>query len=726
MFLKTALPLLLVHFTYGQPESYQNLFLQRISPESYDNSIYGGTIVDNHIYNRSPGKVQAHVPILQPDFNVATQIDTPIRFRGVVASNGGGFPLGSLQPAPLGRGFPQLPQPQTTPDPSTLGCGQAPAFCSQSRYRSYDGSCNNLGNPGLGTPQTRYNRLLPAKYGDGISTPTEAKSGNPLPSARTVSVSIYPHVPLEDPIWTLNAMQYGQIITHDMSLIVGTTQTQPHSTRCCSDDGQLLELANSPEHCFPIVVPANDPNYSQQNIRCMNFVRTITDRDRRCVGGYQPAEQLTAVNHYLDLSIVYGNDDITNQQVRSFQGGKLTTERRNNQEWLPRNLNVTGTCTVLDFSEPCYMAGDIRVNQNPQLTVLQTLLLREHNRICDNLAKINPHWDDETIFQEARKINIGQHQQISYYEWLPIFIGLENSLKNKIIWRTKGYVDDYDASVNPTVLNEHATAAFRYFHTLIAGQLDLVSEKRNSYGNVRLSDWFNRPAILEQGNSFDELTRGLGTQPQLAADPYHDTEITLNWLRQPGQPLGQDLKAICIQRNRDHGLASYNDYRHFCGLPKARSFQDFLDVISTDNVARLASLYEHPDDVDLTVGGSLESIVPGTLTGPTFLCILTEQFFRTRVGDRFWFENSGDLGFTLPQLKEIRKASISRIMCDNGVGVRSMQPRGFERISHSNTVVPCEALPVVDLSLWRDLQGGDATLTTSGFGSSSDYDLFRK
>lgn len=118
------------------------------------------------------------------------------------------------------------------------------------------------------------------------------------------------------------------------------------------------------------------------------------------------------------------------------------------------------------------VSGDTRVNQNPQLTLLQVVLLREHNRLADALAALNPHWDDETIFQEARRINIAEHQFISYYEWLPIFIGLENSLRNKILYNTKGFVNDYQPQVNPTVLNEHATAAFRYFHSLIAGYLE--------------------------------------------------------------------------------------------------------------------------------------------------------------------------------------------------------------------------------------------------------------
>ncbi|XP_045467733.1 peroxidase isoform X2 [Harmonia axyridis] len=626
--------------------------------------------------------------------------------------------------------YPQVPQtPPPTPDPSTLGCGMAPSSCPNTPYRSYDGSCNNLRNPVLGTPQTRYARLLPPKYGDGISTPPLAKSGRPLPPSRTVSLILFPDVKVDDPKWTLNAMQYGQIITHDMSMIAGSTQAQPHPTRCCSPSGQLLEFANIPEHCFPIVLSDDDPISRQTNIRCMNFLRTITDRDRRCVGGNKPAEQLTAVNHYLDLSIVYGNSEQMNQQLRQFSGGRLLVETRNNQDWPPRNNNASGVCSIRNPREACYAAGDARVNQNPQLTVLQVILLREHNRIADALAKLNPQWNDETIFQEARKIAIAEHQFISYYEWLPIFIGLENSMRNKILYNTRQFVNDYNGNVNPTIINEHSTAAFRYFHSAIAGGLDLVTEHRSSYGNLRLSDWFNRPGIIEEGNNFADLCRGLGTQPELMNDQYHDSEIT-QFLFRDGMQFGLDLKAFDVQRNRDHGLASYNDMRAYCGLKKAHVFEDFLDVISPENVNKLSQLYEDVNDVDLTVGGTLEAHVPGTLAGPTFLCILTEQFYRSRVGDRFWFENGNrETGFTLDQLNEIRKSSIARLLCDNSKDVKSMQPRAFERISHSNAVVPCESLPSVDLSLWKDTNGprfSSAPLVNNDFNFGSGEFFFKK
>lgn len=120
-----------------------------------------------------------------------------------------------------------------------------------------------------------------------------------------------------------------------------------------------------------------------------------------------------------------------------------------------------------------------------------------------------------------------------------------------------------------------------------------------------------------------------------------------HFLFRRNMPFGSDLRSLDIQRNRDHGLASYNDMREFCGLRRAHSWEEYGDLLSPKVIATLKSLYESHEDVDLTVGGSLEAHVAGSLAGPTFLCILTEQFYRTRVGDRFWFENGDKMtGFT--------------------------------------------------------------------------------
>lgn len=67
--------------------------------------------------------------------------------------------------------------------------------------------------------------------------------------------------------------------------------------------------------------------------------------------------------------------------------------------------------------------GDARVNQHPDMAVQTISLLRLHNILCNELITINPFWNDERLYQEARRILIGMYQHVTYNEFVPILIG---------------------------------------------------------------------------------------------------------------------------------------------------------------------------------------------------------------------------------------------------------------------------------------------------------------
>jgi hypothetical protein len=69
------------------------------------------------------------------------------------------------------------------------------------------------------------------------------------------------------------------------------------------------------------------------------------------------------------------------------------------------------------------MAGDARANENLHLTTMHLLWARQHNLIADRLLNLNPSWDDERVFQEAKHIVMAQLQHITYSEFLPVLLG---------------------------------------------------------------------------------------------------------------------------------------------------------------------------------------------------------------------------------------------------------------------------------------------------------------
>ena len=134
------------------------------------------------------------------------------------------------------------------------------------------------------------------------------------------------------------------------------------------------------------------------------------------------------------------------------------------------------------------MLGDNRVNEQPGLTVFHTVWVREHNRLAKQLAYLSPHWDDERLYQEARKIVIAENQHVTYNEWLPLVLGTDYMAELDILPVTYGYNNNYDPKViiiivisdafifiiqvNPAILNSFAAAAFRFGHSLIQGMLE--------------------------------------------------------------------------------------------------------------------------------------------------------------------------------------------------------------------------------------------------------------
>lgn len=77
----------------------------------------------------------------------------------------------------------------------------------------------------------------------------------------------------------------------------------------------------------------------------------------------------------------------------------------------------------------------MRAQENPQLAIVQTLMMREHNRLARALKQLNPKWDDEKLFQEARRIVIAELQHVTYAEYLPAMLGKHGKVPCHYIYR---------------------------------------------------------------------------------------------------------------------------------------------------------------------------------------------------------------------------------------------------------------------------------------------------
>uniref|UniRef100_A0A8C7KJX8 Peroxidasin n=1 Tax=Oncorhynchus kisutch TaxID=8019 RepID=A0A8C7KJX8_ONCKI len=580
-------------------------------------------------------------------------------------------------------------------------------ICFHQKYRSHDGTCNNLQHPMWGASLTAFQRLLKSVYDNGFNLPRGASGrqqhGHALPLPRLVSTTmIGTETVTPDDRYTHMLMQWGQFLDHDLDSTVAALSQSRFS------DGQLCtNVCTNDAPCFPIQFPPGDPRQARSGARCMFFVRSSpvcgSGMTSLLMNSVFPREQINQLTSYIDASNVYGSSRHESEEVRDLasQRGLLRQGivQRSGKPLLPFATGPPTEC-MRDENEspiPCFLAGDHRANEQLGLTSMHTVWFREHNRVATELLRLNPHWDGDTIYHEARKIVGAQMQHITYNHWLPKVLG---DAGMKLIGDYRGY----NPNVNAGILNAFATAAFRFGHTLINPILYRLDENFQPIpqGHISLHRAFFSPFRIVNEGGIDPLLRGLfGVAGKMrVSTQLLNTELTER-LFSMAHSVALDLAAMNIQRGRDHGIPPYNDYRTFCNLTSAQSFDDLRNEIKNPQVReKLQRLYGTPLNIDLFPALMAEDLVPGSRLGPTLMCLLAAQFKRLRDGDRFWYENPGV--FTPAQLTQLKQASLTRVLCDNGDNITRIQQDVFNVAELPHGYGSCDDIPNIDLRMWQD------------------------
>jgi hypothetical protein len=534
-------------------------------------------------------------------------------------------------------------------------------------YRPINEVGNNIADPTLATAGTDLLRVSPAAYADGISAPSLPHN----PSARVISDILNNQADPANPSQDLNTVDakslsdfgyaFGQFIDHDLDL----TPTNPNQT-------------------LQILADPNDPSHMGNQ----TFDRSVYDISTG-TGTSNPRQQINAVSSYLDLSNVYGSTQVVADALRTFSGGRLKTSPGNmlpydNLTYFTQDqinaLNMANDAQAVPESS-LFAAGDVRANENVELTALQTVFMRNHNLIAGELQSDHPDWSDEQLYQEARKINIAEYQEIIYTQYLPDLLGPS----------APGAYTGYNPNVDPAIATEFSTVAFRFGHSLLSGGIerhnnngqDVLPNDPAGAGISLAADFFD-PNILSPAGVVDPLTGHISTDigPIFKGDAdgvaQADDLLAINEVRDllfangGLQDNGQDLIARDVERARDDGIGTYNQVREAYGLTPVTSFAQITSNVTVQQ--DLQKVYGTVNNIDPFEGGLAEDHVAGSDIGPLFTTIIADQFSRLRAGDRFFYLNES---WSPGELRIMQQGNTLGKIIEANTGVTNLQPDVF-------------------------------------------------
>jgi len=512
--------------------------------------------------------------------------------------------------------------------------------CQRTIFRSIDGTCNNLGigTEDWGAADIPVFREMTANYAssdafnDMVVWPNPRKISNEVFSQ---TASIPSKKGLSSFVFT-----WGQFIDHDIILTPEGAET----------------------HSIPL--PADEPNFTNDISfhRSAVFPGTGTSNSR---------EQINKITSWLDASQVYGSDIQRANWLRTFKDGKLKVSAGN---LLPFNTidgqarsavdpTAPGMASLDGGARPHFVAGDVRAGEQPGLTALHTLFVREHNRLCD-VYRARGFFNDEVLYQLARKQVGALIQAITYNEFLPA-LGVQLS----------PYAG-YNANIKPDLMTEFTTAAYRIGHTMVTKDLLLLNDDcSTTRENLSLEQaFFNTRWIGELG--LEPFLKGLSVQVQEEVDAKVIDGLRNFLFAIPQVPgsFGIDLASLNIQRGRDHGIQDYNTIRGYFLGNKVVGFNQINSDPAVWNALQTAYNGDI-NKVDAWVGMLSEEHLPNSNMGPTIHSVLKLQFERCRDGDYYFYKN--DPYFRPADISAIDQTTLADIIHHNTT-LTSIQADAFK------------------------------------------------
>lgn len=156
-----------------------------------------------------------------------------------------------------------------------------------------------------------------------------------------------------------------------------------------------------------------------------------------------------------------------------------------------------------------------------------------------------------------------------------------------------------------------------------------------------------------------------------------------------------------IMRSRDVGTAAYIHYYGICLSKTIQSWDDLKPYFNPNDLKLLKTLYKAVSDVDLLVGTFLEKHDKYQI-GPIGGCLVAEQFYRLRYGDRFFYTHRNSPSkFTSAQLAEIKQMNYAKLICIL-TDLKTVPKQGLTVATKRDDFLQCKQVKPFNVQLFKE------------------------